>query len=105
MVEQMKNDVVHAHTTNPRGEIPLHSKASNTFLLPGIFDFPSKSNLQPKSNIKPSSAVPSHIPPNIITERPGKSSLSDIDFKKWLDLSIGQRVQIQAQLASIPRPT
>jgi hypothetical protein len=101
----MKNDIIHPHTTNPRGEIPLHSKASNNFLLAGIFDFPPKSNLQAKPNIKPSSAVPPHIPPNIITERPGKSPLREIDFKKWLDLSIGQREQIQAQLASLPKPT
>lgn len=98
LVEQMKCDL--ASHSAPRGEIPLNSKASNTFLLPGLFDFPSKSTLQQKSNIRTSSAlpVPSSLPSVPSEERKG---LSEIDFKKWLELSIGQREEIQALLGSL----
>ena len=99
LVEQLKKDIIQP----ARGDIPLNSKVSNTFLLPGIFDGPSKSNLQAKSNIKNNSAVPSSILSNI-PERPEKASLTEIDFKKWLDLSVGQREYIQTQLASICKP-
>ena len=67
LVEQMKADLGNmGHNSNslgiPRtGDIPLHSKASNTFLLPGLFDT-VKSTLQQRSNIKPSTLSPTPPP-------------------------------------------
>jgi hypothetical protein len=55
VVEQLKGEV---SRSTLKGDIPLNSKVSNNFLVPGMFDFPSgKSNLREKSNIKAASAI------------------------------------------------
>lgn len=103
IVEQMKGDmgINSGNSLALPRDIPLNSKSSNTFLFPGIFD-PVKSTLQQKSNIRPSKLTPPNptppptpiLPSSITSEQPEEkkgSSLANIDFKKWLDLSIGQR--------------
>lgn len=96
LVEQLKGDL---SRNNMKGDIPLQSKASNNFLLPGIFDFPiGKSNIKEnKSNIKSASAISSAIKEE---EKKG-NNWSEIDFKKWLEMSIGQREEIQGLLGNL----
>lgn len=71
-------------TKGAKGEIKP-SKPPNNFLYPGIFDADGKSSLKEKSNIKsqPASALKEEIKPS--------EYLQEIDFKKWLNASIGQR--------------
>lgn len=74
-------------------------------MLPGLLDLTAvtPSRIREKSTIKPTPH--SKEKDRTITPLPSKqentpppSQLKDIDFKKWIDLSIGQRVSIQSLL-------
>jgi hypothetical protein len=69
---------------------------NNNFLFPGIFDFDgTKSGLKSQSNIKHPS------PSTVKEEKKPTAHLEEIDFKKWLDVSIGQRESIQNMLGNL----
>lgn len=71
-------------TRGGKGEVKPN-KPPNNILYPGIFDADGKSSLKDKSNIKSqaASALKEELKPS--------ECLQEIDLKKWLNVSIGQR--------------